>query len=44
MNVSSVTRNKKDKLQIKSSTADFLVFTKDFDEDRIDVRVQDDDV
>ena len=32
---------KKDKLQIRNSTVDFLVFTKDAHEDGIEVRVQD---
>ena len=31
---------KKDKLQIRNSTVDFLVFTKDAHEDGIEVRVQ----
>lgn len=31
-------------LQIRNSTIDFLVFTKDSAEDSIEVRVQDDDV
>ena len=35
---------KKDKLQIRNSTVDFLVFTKDAHEDGIEVRVQDHDV
>lgn len=35
---------KKDKLQIRNSTIDFLVFTKDAHEDSIEVRVQDHDV
>lgn len=35
---------KKDKLQIRNSTVDFLVFTKDAYEDGIEVRVQDHDV
>ena len=35
---------KKDKLQIRNSTVDFLVFTKDAHEDSIEVRVQDHDV
>ena len=35
---------KKDKLQIRNSTVDFLVFTKDAREDGIEVRVQDHDV
>ena len=34
---------KKDKLQIRNSTVDFLVFTKDAHEDGIEVRVQDHD-
>ena len=32
------------KLQIRNSTVDFLVFTKDAHEDGIEVRVQDNDV
>ena len=35
---------KKNKLQIRNSTVDFLVFTKDAQEDGIEVRVQDQDV
>ena len=35
---------KKDKLQIRNSTVDFLVFTKDAHENSIEVRVQDHDV
>ena len=35
---------KKDKLQIRNSTIDFLVFTKDAHEDSIEVRVQNHDV
>ena len=35
---------KKNKLQIRNSTVDFLVFTKDAREDGIEVRVQDQDV
>ena len=35
---------KKDKLQIRNSTVDFLVFTKDAHEDGIEVRVQDHDI
>ncbi len=35
---------KKDRLQIRNSTVDFLVFTKDAHEDGIEVRVQDNDV
>lgn len=35
---------KKDKLQIRNSTVDFLVFTKDAHEDGIEVRVQNHDV
>ena len=35
---------KNDKLQIRNSTVDFLVFTKDTHEDGIEVRVQDHDV
>ena len=34
---------KKDKLQIRNSTVDFLVFTKDAREDGIEVRVQNHD-
>ena len=34
----------KNKLQIRNSTVDFLVFTKDAQEDGIEVRVQDHDV
>ena len=33
-----------DKLRIRNSTVDFLVFTKDAHEDGIEVRVQDHDV
>ncbi|MCI5792681.1 MAG: hypothetical protein MR011_05380 [Lachnospiraceae bacterium] len=36
--------NKNTKLQIRNSTVDFLVFTKDAHEDGIEVRVQDHDV
>ena len=36
--------NNKNKLQIRNSTVDFLVFTKDAHEDGIEVRVQDHDV
>ena len=36
--------NKNIKLQIRNSTVDFLVFTKDAHEDGIEVRVQDHDV
>lgn len=36
--------NKNVKLQIRNSTVDFLVFTKDAHEDGIEVRVQDNDV
>ena len=36
--------NKNAKLQIRNSTVDFLVFTKDAHEDGIEVRVQDHDV
>ena len=36
--------NKNTKLQIRNSTVDFLVFTKDAHEDGIEVRVQDYDV
>ena len=36
--------NKNNKLQIRNSTVDFLVFTKDAHEDGIEVRVQDHDV
>ena len=39
-----MTDAKKDKLQIRNSTVDFLVFTKDAHEDGIEVRVQDHDV
>ena len=35
---------KRDKLKIRNSTVDFLVFTKDAHEDGIEVRVQDHDV
>ena len=35
---------KKDKLQIRNGTVDFLVFTKDVHEDGIEVRVQEHDV
>ena len=35
---------KKGKMQIRNSTVDFLVFTKDAHEDGIEVRVQDQDV
>ena len=35
---------KKNKLQIRNSTVDFLVFTKDAREEGIEVRVQDKDV
>ena len=35
---------KNNKLQIRNSTVDFLVFTKDAHEDGIEVRVQDQDV
>ena len=34
----------KNKLQIRNSTVDFLVFTKDAQQDGIEVRVQDHDV
>ena len=37
-------KSQKDKLQIRNSTVDFLVFTKDAHEDGIEVRVQDHDV
>ena len=37
-------KSRKDKLQIRNSTVDFLVFTKDAHEDGIEVRVQDHDV
>ncbi len=37
-------KNKDTKLQIRNSTVDFLVFTKDAKEDGIEVRVQDNDV
>ena len=36
--------NKNTKLQIRNSTVDFLVFTKDAHEDGIEVRVQDGEV
>ena len=36
--------NRKNKLQIRNSTIDFLVFTRDAHEDGIEVRVQDQDV
>ena len=36
--------SKANKLQIRNSTVDFLVFTKDAHEDGIEVRVQDHDV
>ena len=36
--------SQKDKLQIRNSTVDFLVFTKDAHEDGIEVRVQNHDV
>ncbi len=39
-----MTENKDSKLQIRNSTVDFLVFTKDAKEDGIEVRVQDNDV
>ncbi len=39
-----LTKNKDTKLQIRNSTVDFLVFTKDAKEDGIEVRVQDNDV
>ena len=39
-----MTGNKNTKLQIRNSTVDFLVFTKDANEDGIEVRVQDHDV
>ena len=35
---------RRDKLQIRNSAEDFLVFTKDAHEDGIEVRVQDNDV
>ena len=35
---------RKNKLQIRNSTVDFLIFTKDAHEDGIEVRVQDHDV
>lgn len=35
---------KKDTFQIRNSTVDFLVFTRDAHEDGIEVRVQDQDV
>ena len=34
----------KEKIQIRNSTVDFLVFTKQNSEDGIDVRIQDDSV
>ena len=37
-------KSRKDKLQIRNSTVDFLVFTKDAHEDGIEVRVQNHDV
>ncbi len=39
-----MTENKNTKLQIRNSTVDFLVFTKDAHEDGIEVRVQNHDV
>ena len=39
-----MTEKKNNKLQIRNSTVDFLVFTKDAHEDGIEVRVQDHDV
>lgn len=39
-----MTDNKNTKLQIRNSTIDFLVFTKDANENGIEVRVQDHDV
>ncbi len=36
--------SKKNKLQLRNSTVDFLVFTKDANEDGVEVRVQDHDV
>ena len=36
--------NEDNKIQIRNSTVDFLVFTRDADEDGIEVRVQDNDV
>ena len=36
--------NKKNEIQIRNSTVDFLVFTRDSGEDGIEVRVQDHDV
>ena len=36
--------NEENKIQIRNSTVDFLVFTRDADEDGIEVRVQDKDV
>ena len=39
-----MTGNKNTKLQIRNSTVDFLVFTKDANEDGIEVRVQDHEV
>ena len=37
-------RSKNNKLQIRNSTIDFLVFTRDAGEDGIEVRVQNQDV
>lgn len=37
-------KNEKSKIQIRNSTVDFLVFTKDAEEEGIEVRVQDHDV
>ena len=39
-----MTENKNTKFQIRNSTVDFLVFTKDAHEDSIEVRVQDHNV
>ena len=39
-----MSENKKAKLQIRNSTVDFLIFTKDAHEEGIEVRVQDQDV
>ena len=39
-----MTENKDTKKQIRNSTVDFLIFTKDAHEDGIEVRVQDHDV
>ena len=39
-----MSNSKKNKLQIRNSTVDFLVFTRDAHEEGIEVRVQDQDV